>query len=51
MTVERGIGIRQALQDYWSEPVEIFPYVMVLLLLLLALENLLANKFYRQEPA
>jgi hypothetical protein len=51
VTVERGIGIRQALQDYWSEPVEIFPYVMVLLLLLLALENLLANKFYRQEPA
>jgi hypothetical protein len=35
----------------WNEPMELFPWLMILLLFLLALENLLANKFYRQEPA
>ena len=49
--LERGTKVRQALEGYWSEPVELLPYVLLLLLLLLAFENLLANKFYRQEPA
>jgi Aerotolerance regulator N-terminal/von Willebrand factor type A domain len=35
----------------WNEPLELFPWLMILLLFLLAFENLLANKFYRQEPA
>jgi hypothetical protein len=35
----------------WNEPMELFPWLMIGLLFLLALENLLANKFYRQEPA
>jgi hypothetical protein len=34
----------------WDEPLELFPWLMIGLLFLLALENLLANKFYRQEP-
>jgi hypothetical protein len=29
--------------------VELFPWLMILLLLALALENLLANKFYKQK--
>jgi hypothetical protein len=39
-----------ALSDHWRQPVELFPYLMVALLLLLAFENLLANKFYRRDP-
>jgi Aerotolerance regulator N-terminal/von Willebrand factor type A domain len=35
----------------WNEPLELFPWLMIGLLFLLAFENLLANKFYRQEPA
>jgi hypothetical protein len=35
---------------HWTEPMELFPWLMLALLLFLALENLLANKFYRQEP-
>ncbi len=35
----------------WNEPLELFPWLMIALLFLLAFENLLANKFYRQEPA
>jgi hypothetical protein len=33
----------------WDEPIELFPWLMLVLLFLLALENLLANKFYRQD--
>ena len=35
----------------WNEPMELFPWLMIGLLFLLALENLLANRFYRHEPA
>lgn len=34
----------------WDEPIELFPWLMLALLFLLALENLVANKFYRQDP-
>ena len=37
--------------DRMSRPWEIMPVLMVLLLVLLAVENLLANKFYRREAA
>ena len=33
----------------WDEPLDLFPYLMILLLFLLAFENLLANRFYRSE--
>jgi hypothetical protein len=39
------------LASHWDEPMELFPILMIVLLLLFALENLIANKFYRQEPA
>jgi hypothetical protein len=47
----RHVELRQALEGHWSEPVEVFPWLMVLLLFVLAVENLLANKFYRQPAA
>jgi aerotolerance regulator-like protein len=34
----------------WEEPVELFPWLMIALLFFLAIENLLANRFYRKEP-
>jgi hypothetical protein len=40
-----------AISGHWRQPVELFPALMVALLLLLALENLLANKFYRRDPS
>jgi hypothetical protein len=39
-----------ALQDHWKQPVELLPRLIVLVVILFALENLLANKFYRREP-
>jgi Aerotolerance regulator N-terminal len=39
------------LQSYRNEPLDLMPYFMLALLLALALENLLANKFYRQADA
>ncbi len=42
--------LRQQLSGHWNQPLELFPFLMVLLLLLLAVENLLANRFYRREP-
>jgi hypothetical protein len=42
-------GFKDALQEHWTQPVELFPWLMILLLLALALENLLANRFYRKE--
>lgn len=47
--IERNVDIQAALKGHWSEPVELFPFLMVLLLFVLAVENLLANKFYRRE--
>jgi hypothetical protein len=47
--VERRGSLREALQGHWSQPVELFPALMIALLLALAVENLLANKFYRRE--
>jgi hypothetical protein len=49
LPVERRANIHDALQGHWSQPIELFPFLMVLLLLVLALENLLANKFYKRE--
>ena len=41
-------SLHDALQAYRSEPLDLMPYFMLALLFALALENLLANKFYRQ---
>jgi hypothetical protein len=43
--------LRDALNDKLRQPIELFPWLMILLLVVLAVENLLANRFYRQQPA
>jgi len=43
-TLEKAVGLARV-------GVEFFPWLMLLLLLVLTLENYLANRFYREEPA
>lgn len=43
-------SLHDALQGHWGQPVELLPWLLILVLLGLAVENLLANRFYRQEP-
>lgn len=50
MNADQKTDLSEALQNHWSQPVELLPTLMILLLLVLAVENLLANKFYRREP-
>jgi hypothetical protein len=40
--------LRDILSGKFSTPIELFPFLMILLLLFLAFENLLSNKFYKQ---
>src|SRR5262249_30887346 len=48
--VDVRADLRTAMSGQWSQPGELFPVLMVVLLCVLAVENLLANKFYRREP-
>jgi hypothetical protein len=50
LTVGHGTSLREALQGRWKQPLELFPWLMILVLLALAVENFLANRFYRREP-
>lgn len=47
--LDRQADLRQALSRHWSDPVDLVPYLLLLVLLALALENLLANRFYRTD--
>jgi hypothetical protein len=52
LVVERGRNLRELLRDRWhSTVVELFPWLMIAVLLVLAVENLLANKFYRRTTS
>ena len=48
---EQKVSLPDALQSHLRQPLELFPWLMILLLLMLAVENLLANRFYRQPVA
>jgi hypothetical protein len=50
LTLDQKASLRDAMAGYWNQPVELLPWLMLLVLLGLAVENFLANKFYRQEP-
>jgi hypothetical protein len=49
LPVGHGTSLREALQGHWKQPLELFPWLMIVVLLVLAVENLLANRFYRRE--
>jgi hypothetical protein len=44
----QAVSLHDALQGNRQQPLDLFPSLMLALLLVLALENLLANKFYRR---
>jgi hypothetical protein len=50
LQVGRNVNLREALQGLQAPPVELLPWLMMVVLLVLTLESLLANKFYR-NPA
>ena len=49
LAVERGSTLADAVQSHWLQPLELFPWLMILVLVVLAVENLLANKFYKRQ--
>ena len=49
--VGREVKLREVLNDRFPQPVELFPLLMLILLFVLAIENLLANRFYRTTGA
>jgi hypothetical protein len=48
LPITQNVGLREALQSHWSQPIELLPWLMILVVVLLAIESLLANKFYRR---
>jgi hypothetical protein len=48
LPADRRASLRELLQGHWSPPVELLPWLMMLLLLAMTVEGLLANKFYRK---
>jgi hypothetical protein len=50
LQVGRSLSLREALQATRPPPVELLPLLMLVLLLVLTVEGLLANKFYKRSP-
>jgi Aerotolerance regulator N-terminal len=48
LPAERRTSLRELLQGRWSAPVELLPWLMLLLLLAMSFEAFLANRFYRR---
>ena len=49
LPLDRQASLPRMLENHWSQPVELLPWLMMLVLLAMAAENLLANKFYRKD--
>jgi hypothetical protein len=50
IAVGRSVSLADALKTRRPPPIELLPYLMILLLIVLALESLLGNRFYRRVP-
>ncbi|MBY0513871.1 MAG: BatA and WFA domain-containing protein [Gemmataceae bacterium] len=46
--VERDLKLRDALDRKVNQPVDLFPWLLILVLLLLVMEGFVANRFYRR---
>lgn len=44
-------SLKDKLDQHFRQPLELFPWLMLLLLILFAVENLFANRFYRRQRA
>lgn len=49
LPADQRMSLRDLLRGRWTAPVELLPWLMLLLLLALTVEGLLANRFYRGE--
>ena len=48
----RDVKLREVLTTKFNQPIDLFPWLLIAVLLLLCVERLLANRFYRRtaEP-
>jgi hypothetical protein len=51
LPVDRKANLRERLQEHGGRPLELMPWLLIALLLFLALEGLLANRFYRKPDS
>ncbi len=47
----QAISMKDKLDQRYRQPLELFPWLMLILLVVFAVENYFANRFYRQEQA
>jgi hypothetical protein len=47
LPVGRKRPLQEALQGHWKPPLELMPWLMMIVLVALVVESLLANKFYK----
>lgn len=50
LPLDRKVSLHDAVQQHWNQPVELLPWLLIALLLLLAVESFFANRFYRSDP-
>jgi hypothetical protein len=50
VSVGRAVSLKEALKGLWSPPLDLVPWLMLLVLLALAVESFLANKVYHRPP-
>jgi hypothetical protein len=48
-TADKKLPLKDILGGKFTQPIELFPFLMILLLLVLAAENWMGNKFYRRK--
>ena len=47
---DKELPLTEILSGTFTQPIELFPFLMIILLVVLVVENLLSNKFYRRKP-
>ena len=50
LPMDRKLPSREVLNLKYDQPLELFPWLLIAVLLLLALEGYVANRFYRSKP-
>lgn len=46
--VEKSVSFRDLIESKFNQPVDLFPWLVILVLFLIALEGVVANRFYRR---
>jgi hypothetical protein len=46
--VEKTVSFRDLIESKFNQPVDLFPWLVILVLILIALEGVIANRFYRR---